>query len=167
MLKYYLVVSKVFSQINLICAIIGACILFGVTSIIVVEVIFRAIYGTSMIWVIEISEYLLLFLTFLGAPYLLEKNQHVSIDLIIDIVSKSKKKFLIIFNYSLGIIICGTFTYAGTIVVLDQIETGVKAVTILAPEKYMYTIILPIGMFLLSIQFLDKIVKTIFKIEDV
>jgi hypothetical protein len=48
------------------------------------EVTIRWLGGASQLWVIEVSEYALLFITFLGAPYLLAKNLHVVMDLVYD-----------------------------------------------------------------------------------
>ena len=75
-------IMRVFSRVNLACAIIGASLLFLIAAIICAEVVIRALGGASRLWVIEVSEYALLFITFLGAPYLLEKNAHVVLDLL-------------------------------------------------------------------------------------
>ena len=77
-------VRAFFSRINLICAITGAALLFGIAAIVCFEVLGRALGASSQLWVIEVSEYALLFITFLGAPYLLELNRHVIIDLLIN-----------------------------------------------------------------------------------
>jgi len=71
-------VRTFFARINLICAVIGAALLSGIAAIICFEVVGRALGATSRLWVIEVSEYALLFITFLGAPYLLQLNRHVS-----------------------------------------------------------------------------------------
>lgn len=70
--------SYFFSRLNLYCAILGAGLLFFIATIICIEVSGRALGAPSRLWVLETSEYSLLYISFLGAPYLLEKKHACS-----------------------------------------------------------------------------------------
>jgi C4-dicarboxylate transporter, DctQ subunit len=153
--------SKLFSRLNLLFAGAGAFILFAITAFVFFEVMSRALLGTSRLWVIEVSEYSLFFLTFMGAPYLLEKNRHVVIDLVLNELAQRSKLNVSLFNGVLGALICVVLTYAGVEVVLDQFDTGVREATVMAPQKYWITAVFPIGMALMSFQFIDKIIRII------
>lgn len=145
---------KVFSRINLSCAILGAALLFGMATIVCFEVVARALGARSQLWVIEASEYAMLFITFLGAPYLLEKNRHVVLDLLIDSVAGSTRRVLQLFNAALGFFVCVTLAVVGFHVVVDQLQTGVREVTVMRPQSWWITAALPIGMALMAVQFL-------------
>jgi TRAP-type C4-dicarboxylate transport system permease small subunit len=152
----------VFSRINLACAALAAAILFGVASIIFFEVVSRSLLGTSRLWVIEVSEYALLFITFLAAPYLLEKNKHVMIDLIYDnLVGPYKQAVTFLISF-IGVAMCGLLTYVGIEVVQDQMMTGVRETTVMAPQSFWITAAFPFGMALMTIQFFDKLICSIF-----
>ncbi|KPN63614.1 TRAP-type C4-dicarboxylate transport system, small permease component [Aliiroseovarius crassostreae] len=153
MLHIYDTTKRLFSQINLICAIAGAVILFFITAIVFIEVVSRAMLGTSRLWVIEVSEYSLLFITFLGAPYLLEKNMHVMLDILYDHLGRGLKIFAKLFNAVIGTAACLVMTIVGVRVVLDQIETGVREATVMAPQSFWITAALPLGMCLMAFQF--------------
>lgn len=152
---------RVFSGLNLICAIIGAALLFGVAAIICFEVTIRWFGGRSQLWVIETSEYALLFITFLGAPYLLEKNLHVVMDLVYDSVSGGARIALQLFNATIGFLLCLVLTVVGIAVVLEQFELGVRQVTVMRPQSWWITAALPVGMGLMAVQFLDQILRTL------
>lgn len=150
-----------FSRINLACAITGAALLFGVASIICFEVAVRAFGGASRLWVIEVSEYALLFITFLGAPYLLEKNRHVVLDLIINGVSDGTRRVLQAVNAAIGLVVCATLAVVGILVVTDQFAIGVREVTVMRPLSWWITAALPLGTGLMAVQFLDQFVQVL------
>jgi C4-dicarboxylate transporter DctQ subunit len=154
--NFYLSIRHAFSRLNLACAALGAAILFFVAAIIVWEVISRALFGHSRLWVIEVSEYSLLFITFLGAPYLLEKNMHVVLDIVYDNLGPGMRRVATVINASLGLAICVLLTVVGISVVLDQYAVGVRQTTVMAPHSYWITASLPLGMFLMGMQFIDK-----------
>lgn len=154
-------VTRFFSRLNLLLAVIGAGVLFFAASIIFMEVLSRAILGTSRLWVIEFSEYSLLYLTFLGAPYLLEKNRHVTLDLLYASLPRGQKAILRLLNSIIGFAICLVLTVIGIDVVLDQIDTGVRATSVMAPYRYWITPALPLGMGLMAVQFLFQAVGAI------
>ena len=85
-------VRTFFARVNLFCAILGAALLFGIAAIVCFEVVGRAMGAPSRLWVIEVSEYALLFITFLGAPYLLQLNRHVVMDLLTNGLSGRRKR---------------------------------------------------------------------------
>lgn len=150
---------RILSRINLILAILGACVLAVVALIIFFEIMSRTFLGVSRLWVIEVAEYALVYLTFLGAPYLLEKNQHVAIDLIYDSVRPGARRILAIINSSLGGLLCLALAYAGLQVVLDQISTGVREASVMAPKKFWISMVFAPVMLLLALQFIDKVCR--------
>ena len=119
----------------------------------------RALGAPSRLWVIEASEYALLFITFLGAPYLLEKNRHVVLDLIIDSLSTELRRVFHIFNATIGFLVCLTLTIVGFQVVADQFEVGVREVTVMRPQSWWITAAMPLGTGLMAVQFLDAIFR--------
>ncbi|GAB5446329.1 TRAP transporter small permease [Gymnodinialimonas sp.] len=152
---------RVFSALNLACAILGAALLFMIAVIICFEVIVRSLGYPSQLWVIEVSEYSLLFITFLGAPYLLEKNLHVVLDLVYDTLMGRPRVLLQIINATIGFALCAVLTVVGISVVIEQFELGVRQVTVMRPQSWWITAALPLGMGLMAVQFLDRIIRSL------
>lgn len=157
---------RLFSRINLACAALGAGLLFLIAAIVCFEVLVRALGGASRLWVIEVSEYALLFITFLGAPYLLEKNKHVVLDLIYNAFPRGPRRVARLVNASLGFLTCAALTVVGVQVVADQFAVGVREVTVMRPQSWWITASLPLGMGLMGVQFLDQIARAL-RNEDV
>ena len=156
MLPNYQALVRIFSKLNLVCAVIGASTLFFIAAIIFYEVVNRELTGSSRLWVIEVSEYSLLFITFLNAPYLLEKNMHVVLDLLYDNLGRRMKVVAALFNAAIGLLVCIVLTVVGLSVVVDQYNTGIREVTVMAPLSFWLTAALPLGMFLMAFQFLNQ-----------
>ncbi len=154
-------VRTVFSRINLICAIIGAALLFGIATIVCMEVIGRALGASSQLWVIEASEYALIFITFLGAPYLLELNRHVVMDLLTSNLTGERKRISNLFNGAIGLIVCIILTIIGMQVVLNQFDLGTREVTVMRPLSWWITSAMPLGTGLMAVQFLDVVLRNL------
>ena len=152
--------SQFFSRINLICAYLGAALLFFIASIICVEVTGRGLGGSSQLWVIETSEYALLFITFLGAPYLLEKNMHVVLDLVQNRSKRRTRLTLQAFNSGVGFLVCAVLTVVGVMVVIEQYGLGVREITVMRPYSWWITSALPLGSGLMAVQFLAQLIRT-------
>ena len=153
-------VRTFFSRINLICAIIAAALLFGIAAIVCFEVLGRSLGAPSRLWVIEVSEYALLFITFLGAPYLLELNRHVVMDLLVDRLHGTNRQISQFLNSLIGLLVCLVLTYVGVGVVLDQLELGTREVTVMRPLSWWITAAMPIGTGLMAVQFLDTLIRS-------
>ena len=151
---------RMFSRLNLICAIFGASLLFLIAAIICFEVTVRAMGGASRLWVIEVSEYSLLFITFLGAPYLLEKNMHVVMDVVSNSFKGPAKRAARILNSMIGLLACAVLAIVGMQVVLEQFELGVREVTVMRPKSWWITAVLPFGTALMAVQFLSQLISS-------
>ncbi len=154
-------VRKIFSRLNLICAIAGAALLFAIATIVCVEVLGRALGAPSRLWVIEVSEYALLFVTFLGAPYLLEKNRHVVLDLVLNSLTGRRQMFAQLLNAAIGLFVCAVLTVVGVQVVIEQFAVGVREVTVMRPLSWWITAAMPLGTGLMAVQFVDAMIRTI------
>lgn len=152
---------RVLSRVNLFCAVLGAALLFMIAAIICFEVVNRWFGGASQLWVIEVSEYALLFITFLGAPYLLEKNLHVVMDLVFESLPGRWRLLLQLMNATIGFALCTVLAVVGVSVVLEQYELGVRLVTVMRPQSWWITAALPVGMSLMAFQFLDQVIRTL------
>lgn len=150
-------IMRAVSRINLWLAWFSAFVLLLSTSLVFAEIMSRLMFGKSLVWVIEISEYSLLYMTFLGAPYLLEKNRHVAIDLVVEALPLSIRRLLVALLCFVAAIACGYCAWIGVLVTVDQWEFGLRETTLMRPPSYLITMVFPVGMALLSIQFFAQV----------
>lgn len=154
-------IMRAVSRINLWLAWFSALVLLVSTGLVFTEIISRLIFSKSLVWVIEISEYSLLYMTFLGAPYLLEKHRHVAIDLVVEALPLLLRRLLIALMCIMAAIACAYCAWVGTLVTLDQWEFGMRETTLMRPPSYLITMVFPIGMALLAIQFFAQVVDSL------
>ncbi len=120
------------------------------------EIIMRYFLHRPMIWVMEITEIILLFITFLGTAWLLKREGHVTVDILLIRVNQKTRAFLGIVSSIIGIIVCMVLVWYGTRVSIDFIQGGLYEPTLLELPKGPLLTVIPLGSFLLLIQFLRR-----------
>lgn len=147
--------------LNLGLAIIAAAVLFSVTMMIFAEVSWRYMGGRSQLWVTEVSEYSLLYITFFAAPYLLQHNRHVTVDLVLSGLSANPARALRVVIAVLGGALCVVLTIKGVQLILDQYAMGTRRISVMAPRSWYIFMAVPIGTGLMALQFLDQMIAAI------
>jgi len=123
-----------------------------------VAVILRE-FKIEIIWMFEVTEYSLLWLTFLAAPWVLRDESHIKMDLILSTFSPKKQAFLNSLTSLIGTIICLILAFFGFKVTWDYFQTGYFLHTVMAPPIYPILIVIPLGFLMLFIQFIRRTVK--------
>ncbi|MGQ0335964.1 TRAP transporter small permease [Halomonas elongata] len=144
------------SRLNLWLAWLSGLVLVLATGLVFLEILSRLIFDRSLVWVVELSEYALLYMTFLGAPYLLEQHRHVAIDLVTEALPEWPRRLLVAAMSALAAVACGYCAWVGGLVTLDQLEHGMRETTLMRPPSYLITLVFPLGMLLLAIQFVAQ-----------
>jgi len=135
-------------------AFIAGIILGLVTGLVCVDVVMRYFFNKPIQGALESSEYGLLFLTLLAAAWLLKKNKHVRMELLIHKLKPITQAYINGVTSIICVWICGIITYYGMLVVIDRFETGHRLATTLEPLSYPLMSVIPICFFLLVIQFI-------------
>jgi TRAP-type C4-dicarboxylate transport system permease small subunit len=148
-------------HVNLALAILAAAMLFAVTLAIFFEVTWRYMGGRSQLWVTEVSEYSLLYITFLAAPYLLQHNRHVTVDLLTAGRSGLAARALNTAIAATGCALCLLVAIKGLDLVADQYATGLRRITVMAPRSWYILAAVPLGMALMAIQFFDHMLTAL------
>lgn len=121
-----------------------------------IDVILRYFIGGAIVGVLEISEYILLYLTFLGTTWLLKREGHVIIDFLVTQLKPKNQAWLLIVTSIIGAVLTLTLTWYGVLVTLDAFHRDVCAIGVLRLPVAPVIAIIPIGSFLLCIQFLRR-----------
>jgi TRAP-type C4-dicarboxylate transport system permease small subunit len=69
------------------CAALGTLLFVAVTLVVCAEVLLRYGFNRPITWVVEISEYALLWMTFLGTSWVLRNGGHVRVDILLQFLS--------------------------------------------------------------------------------
>lgn len=133
-------------------ALLAAIILILVMVSVSVEVVVRYIVGGSRVWVMEFSEYALLFITFLVAAWLLRQEKHVNIDIVVTRFKPRTQTVVNIITSLLVVLISLGITWFGAKVTWGVFQAHVIYPSIMRPPQWILLVIIPIGGLLLFIQ---------------
>jgi len=130
------------------------------------NVIMRYAFNQPIVGIEDLTEHLLLFVTFLGTAWVLRKNGHVAIDFIVVLFSDRMQAFCKIISALLGIVICATLTWYGLKVTWGYLQSEAYFSSVLQFPKAPIFVVIPIGSFLLLIQFIRMVARTIGEIRS-
>ena len=152
-------ISKLFPMLLNVMSYLGRFTLVIIALLILADVLSSNIFNHSIPWVLEVTEYLLVFLTFFGAAWLLRENGHIQFDLFINYLSARTRDFLGFISSCIGFIISITITIFGFLTTVDMYTRGAYTDAMLQIPRFLLIVIVPIGFLLLSIQFLRNIIS--------
>jgi TRAP-type C4-dicarboxylate transport system permease small subunit len=120
------------------------------------DVIMRYVFNRPTSWVIEIAEYLLVYMTFLGAAWVLKQEGHVRVDALTMMLSHKAQAATGIISSVIGILVCLIIVWFGSIETWDTLERGVRNPSMLEFPKAPILAIIPVGSFFFMVQFIRR-----------
>lgn len=141
-----------------ILAVLSGLLLTAIMLATVFKVGLRGIAGEGIIGIDQLSGTALVYMTFLGGAWVLRKNGHVVVDLVLIGVRTPVKRGLLILNSLVGAAVCLAVSYFGFVAVELSISRGVMVATELEIPRAIGLIPIPLGTFLLGIEFLRRAV---------
>lgn len=139
-------------MLNGMVAFAGVILIFT-TLAVCYGIVMRFFFRSPSIWVAQTTEYALLWMVFLGTTWLLREKGHVSVDIIYAGLSKSTKtRFDLVMNAIAGVA-CGVLFVFSATYVCECIIGGVTDVRAVTIPKWTVSVIIPVGMLLLTLQF--------------
>jgi TRAP-type C4-dicarboxylate transport system permease small subunit len=108
-------------------------------------------------WVVELSEYSLPLATLLVAPWLLHRNEHVRLDVLVLLLPRNVSRWLDRAANAAGILICAVFVWYGSKLIVDSASLGSMVVkTLSIPEWWQYALV-PVCFTLLAVEFARRL----------
>ncbi|MBE0575636.1 MAG: TRAP transporter small permease [Desulfuromonadales bacterium] len=131
----------------------------ALSTLLIVNFIARNFF-TSIYFAEEISEFLVIFTTFVGLSYGVRKGRHVRMGAFLEMMSPAVEKVFIII---ISLISCGVMFYmtnASYEYLMNSINRGHLTPALRLPF-WLYYVIIPVGFFMAGVQFLRTIVKNL------
>ena len=145
--------------LNRVCsamAVLGGLLLLFITFSIAYSIVTRKLNLPTPVWVVQFNEYALLWVPFLATGWILSRNQHVSVQFLVQYLGRKGRKILDIIHSLVGMVLCGIFCWCGIHTTWDHYVRGVIDVASVDVPKAYPLLIIPVGFFLLTLQFLSK-----------
>ncbi len=147
--------ERVFDVILEVFVWVSALILTLTVLSVGLEVFLRSALNRPQAWVLEFTEYGLLFITFLVAPFLVKAERNITVDMVIGLLNQRTRSRLSVVQHAITCLVAFVFVYFGSTVTLDLYQRGVYNPTIIqAPLAYILFIIPVGGIFILISAFI-------------
>lgn len=132
----------------------GFLLIFIMLSI-CVELVCRRM-GHPLMWVMEVTEYSLLYITFLGTAWVLEREGHVKMDIVVNALKTKIQALFGIITSVIGSAMSFYLVLYGIKATWDYFERDVVECTPLLTPTFIILLIIPLGSIPLFIQFLRR-----------
>lgn len=138
---------------------IAAMVLGAIALAVTFDVLARNLGWGNTGWVVELTEYSLPLATLLVAPWLLHRNEHVRLDVVLVLLPKRFALALERGADVLGILICAVFVWFSVVLIFDSARLGSMVVkTLSIPEWWQYALI-PLSFSLLAVEFARRLLR--------
>jgi len=148
--------AKMLNRVCSAMAALGGLLLLFITFSIGYSIVTRKLNLPTPVWVLQFDEYALLWVPFLATAWILSRNQHVSVEFLVQCLGRKGKKVLDIIHNLVGMILCGIFCWYGIYTTWDYYVRGVIDVASVDFPKAYVLLVIPVGFFLLTLEFLSK-----------
>jgi TRAP-type C4-dicarboxylate transport system permease small subunit len=153
------VLARVYGQVLAAGAGLAALLLGALALLVTADVVGRNVRLGTIPWIVEVSEYGLPLATFLIAPWLLARSEHVRVDALLTAIPPAAARVLDRITAILGLGVSLVFTVYGLRAIESSARQGslvIKAVVF--PEWWLYAPV-PVCFGLLAIEFARRLVR--------
>lgn len=159
MKKVFSVLDSIYNRcVDYLFYLAGALVIITLL-VIVVDVTLRYTVKGTIVWAFESTEYALIFITFLGAAWLLKYGHHVKMDVLLVSLKPGAQARLNFAASLLMVITCGLLLWYGITTTADSIQSHSMSVKYFSIPKAILIGIIPISSFMLLIQALKDVTK--------
>lgn len=149
-------INAVFDRVLDVLAWLAGMLIILIMLFVSAETVSRYFLNLPIPGLDEISEIVIVYITFLGTAWLLREEGHIAIDSVLVRLAPKIQRWLNIISSLLGASMCLVLVWYGTATTLDLWGKGVVSPTVLKIPVAICTAIIPIGSVLLVFQFLRR-----------
>jgi C4-dicarboxylate transporter DctQ subunit len=121
------------------------------------ELFMRYFFNRPQIWAVEVTEYAMLYITFLGTAWLLREEGHVRLDMLLMFLKPRSQALLNSITSVLGVIVCSVLVFFGIWSTWLHYQKGLTTFSAMELLKWPFLIVIPFGSLLLLIQFVRSV----------
>jgi len=143
--KFFHWLDKVSSGTNKVFIFIASVMMAGLMIIVCVDLTLRYVFNSPLIWGTEVTEILLLDITFLGAAQVFREDSHVVIDILLIFGSARRKRILGLISCAFVGLVAWILVYYGFSATYNHYVRGVFNPTIIETPIALIIAIIPIG----------------------
>jgi TRAP-type C4-dicarboxylate transport system permease small subunit len=152
-------VERFVVNFNKLLVLVASVMMAGLMVIVCLDLALRYFFNSPLLWGTEVTEILLLYITFLGMAWVFREDGHVVIDVFTGKAVGRKKQILNGISYFLVGIVSAVLIYYGFYAAIDHWKRGVFNPTVIETPIALIIIVIPVGSIPLFLEVLLKIRK--------
>lgn len=130
------------------------------------EVIWRYLLNKPSVFSVEISEYIMIFITFMCAGWVLHKNAHVSMTVFTDRLSERAKIRLDIVTSLITMGVCSVIIWKGILSAVIAYTGHYRSASLIGFPLWISYSFIPLGLTILFLQYIVRIRGNILRLKD-
>ncbi|MBN2033178.1 MAG: TRAP transporter small permease [Deltaproteobacteria bacterium] len=134
-------------------AFVAGILLSSTVIIECLEIFMRYFIRKPQVWTVDVTEYVLFLVAFLGAPWLLKKGGHVGVDIVVERMNPRTRCYMGMVSAVIGIFISAVVSWFGLVETWNCYEGGVLVIKTLAVQKHYFLFFIFLGYLMLLIEF--------------
>jgi TRAP-type C4-dicarboxylate transport system permease small subunit len=151
--------DRAWSRLMAACGALAALALGAMALLVTADVLIRNLTPVALPWVLELSEYSLPFATFLAAPWILYRNQHVRLDVLLTALPARTARWLERVVDAVGLAISLLLLWYGFAALADSWRQDSLVIKALTFAEWWLFVPLVLCFALLSIEFVRRLVR--------
>ena len=148
--------DRLFDHLLTFFAVVASVLLVGMMLATVLKVAMRATLNHGILGIDQISGTLMVYITFLGAAWVLRKDGHVTVDIAIAALPDRGRAMVLVVASLVAAVACLAVAWYSASTVALSLRRGVVVAAELEIPRAVNLVVIPIGTFLLGIQFLRR-----------
>jgi C4-dicarboxylate transporter DctQ subunit len=129
-------------------------VLAGMTLLTFVQVVLRYVFGTGLVWSLEVTSYLFAWLVLIGMSYGVRTQAHIAVDLVTSRLRPRAARRVALVALVLALAYCVLMIYGSAVFVDRLVALGNDARDIPLP-RWLLTAVMPFGFVLLAVRLLQ------------
>lgn len=139
-------------RINRIGAVVSQGCLVLLLVLVFHEVVARYIFDKPSLYSVELSEYLLIFLAFIAAGWVLQEDKHVRMPSLVNLLPMRLQHLLTCLTSFIVLLFCSVLIWQGTKAAWIAWHGGYHSSSLLNTPMFLPYLIIPLGSLLLALQ---------------
>ena len=151
--------GRAFDQLLLGVTYLAGGILLFMGASILYEVFMRYLFNAPTRWVIEFSEYMLLYMALLAGAWVLKGEGHVQVEMLTEILPRKARAVLHAVTSLVGALVCALFFWYSASLTWETFMSGEILFRAVHVPKWAILVSIPVGLLLLALQFVRRAVR--------
>lgn len=148
-----------FDRLLNVCLALVNAMLCLLMIIVIADVLMTQIFHAPLRWAHEVSEYVLAFIVFIGAGWLMREEGHLRFDMVLSRLSSKRRAALEFFVSLVMLIVSVVVVWAGIAISASLYQRGALTEAVLQWPRWILISFVPLGFLILALQLIRRSVR--------